>query len=144
MVSMTIPIVTVADMQLPRWMSPFAKQLFAIPTHLTLQERLRLMELALNLEDGFSVVEIGSYLGASTAFLGFAALRKSGTVHAVDPWMNNAMGAEGERDTRGEFASGCPRSSRAASSPCTISTIRRSKRRSRTSSWPPRWSRTST
>lgn len=104
LVSMTIPIVTVADMQLPRWMSPFAKQLFAIPTHLTLQERLRLMELALNLEDGFTVVEIGSYLGASTAFLAFAALRKSGTVHAVDPWMNNAMGAEGERDTRGEFA----------------------------------------
>jgi predicted O-methyltransferase YrrM len=102
-VPMTIPIVTVTDITVPRWMTPFARQLFGIPTHMTVQERLRLMELALSLEDGFTVLEIGSYLGASTAFLGFAALQKSGFVHAVDPWMNNAMGAEGERDTLGEF-----------------------------------------
>ncbi len=102
-VTMTIPIVTVSDLALPRWMSPFARQLFAIPTHMTAQERLMLMQLALNAGDGFTALEIGSYLGASTAFLGFSALHKNGTVHAVDPWTNNAMGSEGERDTFGEF-----------------------------------------
>ena len=102
-VTMTIPIVTVSDIAVPRWMSPFAKQLFAIPTHMTAQERLMLMQLALTAGDGFTALEIGSYLGASTAFLGFAALQKNGNVHAVDPWTNNAMGSEGERDTLGEF-----------------------------------------
>ena len=102
-VSITIPIVTVSDMKLPRWMTPFAKHLFGIPTHLTVQERLVLFQTALALPQGFSVVEIGSYLGASTAFLGFAALQRAGFVHAVDPWTNDAMGAEGARDTWAEF-----------------------------------------
>ena len=102
-VTMTIPIVTVADIGLPRWMTPFAKQLFSIPTHMTATERLTLMEVALSRGDGFVALEIGSYLGASTAFLGFAALQKGGVVHAVDPWTNDAMGSEGTRDTFGEF-----------------------------------------
>jgi predicted O-methyltransferase YrrM len=102
-VSMTVATVTVYEMGLPRAMSPFAQQLFSIPTHMTVQERLALMNLALNLREGFQVVEVGSYLGASTSFLGFAALWKSGTIHAVDPWTNDAMGAEGARDTFAEF-----------------------------------------
>ena len=102
-VTMTIPIVTVSDITLPRWMTPFAKHLFGIPTHMTMQERLVLLQSALELPAGFAAVEIGSYLGASTAFLGFAALHRGGTVHAVDPWTNDAMGAEGTRDTFGEF-----------------------------------------
>jgi predicted O-methyltransferase YrrM len=102
-VSMTIPTVTVMDMSLPRWMSPFAVQLFSIPTHMSVRERLVLMEVAIGLGPGFTALEIGSYLGASTAFLGFAALQKGGYVHAVDPWTNNAMGSEGERDTLAEF-----------------------------------------
>lgn len=102
-VTMTIPIVTVSDITLPRWMTPFAKHLFGIPTHMTMQERLVLLQAALELPAGFAAVEIGSYLGASTAFLGFAALHRGGTVHAVDPWTNDAMGAEGARDTFGEF-----------------------------------------
>jgi predicted O-methyltransferase YrrM len=102
-VTMTIPIVTVSDIALPRWMTPFAKHLFGIPTHMTAQERLALFQTALALPPGFAIVEIGSYLGASTAFLGFAALHRTGFVHAVDPWTNDAMGAEGERDTWGEF-----------------------------------------
>jgi predicted O-methyltransferase YrrM len=52
---------------------------------------------------GFSALEIGSYLGASTGFLGLAALQRRGFVHAIDPWTNDAMGAEGERDTWSEF-----------------------------------------
>lgn len=102
-VRMTLPIVTVSDVTLPRWMTPFAKHLFGIPTHMTFQERLLLFQTAMNLPLGFSVLEIGSYLGASTAFLGFAAMHRQGVVHAVDPWTNDAMGAEGERDTWGEF-----------------------------------------
>jgi len=102
-IQMTIPIVTVSDITLPRWMTPFAKHLFGIPTHMTVQERLTLLNAGLNLPQGFAALEIGSYLGASTAFLGFAALQRSGTVHAVDPWTNDAMGAEGTRDTFGDF-----------------------------------------
>ncbi len=102
-VVMTIPVVTVSDMTIPRWMSPFAKQLFGIPTHMTLAERLALVNVGLQMPAGFSAVEVGSYLGASTAFLGFAALHRAGTVHAIDPWTNDAMGAEGARDTWGEF-----------------------------------------
>ena len=98
-VTMSIPIVTVSEIALPRWMTPFAKHLFGIPTHMTAQERLLLFQTALALPQGFTIVEIGSYLGASTAFLGFAALHRSGFVHAVDPWTNDAMEAEGRRDT---------------------------------------------
>jgi len=102
-VVMTIPIVTVSDITLPRWMTPFAKRLFAIPTHMTATERLTLFQTALALPAGFAALEVGSYLGASTAFLGFAALQRGGFVHAIDPWTNDAMGAEGVRDTWAEF-----------------------------------------
>ena len=102
-VHMTLQTVTVCDITLPRWMTPFAQQLFAIPTHMTVSERLSLFQAALALPQHFTVVEVGSYLGASTAFLGFAAMRNEGQVHAVDPWTNDAMGVEGQRNTWGEF-----------------------------------------
>ncbi len=102
-VTVAIPVVTVTHLNLPRWVTPFARHLFGIPTHMTLAERMALLQAALELPSGFSVLEIGSYVGASTAFFGFAALRGSGTVHAVDPWTNEAMGAEGSRDTFGDF-----------------------------------------
>ncbi len=102
-IAISIPIVTMGEMTVPRWMTPFAKQLFGIPTHMTAQERLALFQSALNLATGFTAVEIGSYLGASTAFMAYAALHKNGIVHAVDTWGNQSMGGEGERDTLGEF-----------------------------------------
>lgn len=102
-VVMTLPIVTVADITLPRWMSPFARQMFMIPTHMTVGERLALFQTALGLPVQFTVVEIGSYLGASTAFLGLAALQRDGNVHAIDGWDNVANGPEGQRDTFAEF-----------------------------------------
>lgn len=102
-VSMSVPVVTVSEMALPRWMTPFAKHLFGIPTHMTAQERLLLFQTAFALPQGFTIVEIGSYLGASTAFMAFAALHRSGLVHAVDPWTNDAMGNEAARDTWGDF-----------------------------------------
>ncbi len=102
-VSLTVHVTTVTDMTLPRWMTPFVRPLFAIPTHMTAQERLMLFQTAVNLPAGFTAVEIGSYLGASTAFLGYAAHTRQGVVHAVDTWSNEAMGAEGQRDTWHEF-----------------------------------------
>ena len=90
-------------MGLPRWMASYAQHIFGIPTHMSPRERLILTQTALSLPENFVVLEIGSYLGASTAFLAAAAVQRSGTVHAVDTWMNNAMGAEGEWDTWNAF-----------------------------------------
>jgi predicted O-methyltransferase YrrM len=103
-INMTIAVSTLGEFTVPRWMTTFIRQLFAIPTHMTAQERLVLFETALGLPAGFTIVEIGSYLGSSTAFLAYAATTKAGTVHAIDPWLNTAMGSEGERDTFAEFA----------------------------------------
>jgi predicted O-methyltransferase YrrM len=103
LVKMSIRFVTVGEMSLPGWMESYAQRIFGIPTHMTVAERLMLMQTALELPEGFVVVEIGSYLGASTAFLGAAAVQRGGTVHAVDTWMNDAMGAEGSWNTWNEF-----------------------------------------
>ena len=102
-VHMTITVATIGEFQFPRWMTTFIRQLFAIPTHMTPSERLALLQAALNLQAGFTIVEIGSYLGASTAFMAYAASTKGGVVHAVDTWQNESMGAEGLRDTYAEF-----------------------------------------
>ena len=100
---MSVRVMTVVEMGLPSWMTSYAQHIFGIPTHMPLRQRLVLTQTALELPEGFVVLEIGSYLGASTAFLAAAALQKAGTVHAVDTWMNNAMGAEGEWDTWIQF-----------------------------------------
>lgn len=102
-INMTITVATIGEFTFPRWMTTFIRQLFAIPTHMTTQERLALLQAALNLPPGFSIVEVGSYLGASTAFMAYAATTKSGVVHAIDTWQNESMGAEGLRDTYAEF-----------------------------------------
>ena len=102
-INMTITVATIGEFTFPRWMTTFIRRLFAIPTHMTTPERLALLQAGLNLQPGFSVVEIGSYLGASTAFLAFAATTKGGVVHAIDTWQNESMGAEGLRDTYAEF-----------------------------------------
>jgi predicted O-methyltransferase YrrM len=102
-VNLTLRFVTVSDIGLPRWMTPFAQHVFEIPTHMTPQERLMLLQIGLNAGQSFTALEIGSYLGASTAFLALAATQRDGNVHAVDTWTNIGMGAEGERDTFTEF-----------------------------------------
>jgi predicted O-methyltransferase YrrM len=102
-INMTITVATIGEFNFPRWMTTFIRQLFAVPTHMTAAERLALLQAALNLQPGFSIVEIGSYLGASTAFMAYAASTKGGTVHAIDTWQNESMGGEGLRDTFAEF-----------------------------------------
>lgn len=73
-----------------------------IPTHLTPVEKRALFRAAA--DQGGTIVEIGSYLGASACFLagGLQCSRRKGTVHCIDSWQNDAM-SEGHRDTWEEF-----------------------------------------
>lgn len=82
---------------------PLLEPLFAIETHMTFEERLRVFNAALQLRVGFAACEVGSYLGASTCFLAAAASLRSGHVHAVDSWRNDAMPGEVVRDTWHDF-----------------------------------------
>jgi glycosyltransferase involved in cell wall biosynthesis/predicted O-methyltransferase YrrM len=76
--------------------------LLSIPTHLTERERLLLLHLAKSLPAEATIVEIGSYLGASASFLAEGIREKGNKVYAVDTWTNLAM-SEGQRDTYAEF-----------------------------------------
>jgi hypothetical protein len=74
-----------------------------IHTHLTRYERLVLYRLGLDQPTGAVMVEIGSYLGASSCFLAAAALEIQGAkLHCVDTWENEGM-SEGSRDTWHDF-----------------------------------------
>ena len=74
-----------------------------IHTHLPRHERLMLYRLGLNQPPGAVMVEIGSYLGASSCFLAAAALEIQGArLHCVDTWENEGM-SEGSRDTWQHF-----------------------------------------
>ena len=77
---------------------------FRIFTHLTLHEKLLLYLLARKLDHDSVIVEIGSYLGASTTFLAAAAKENQSRVFCVDTWMNEGM-TEGTRNTYQEFIS---------------------------------------
>ncbi len=76
--------------------------LFSIPTHLTERERVLLFELAGSLPTNASIVEIGSYLGASTCFLAAGVRPHKGTVYAIDTWTNTGM-SDGVYDTYRDF-----------------------------------------
>jgi predicted O-methyltransferase YrrM len=71
-------------------------------THLTLEECVFLYQKALSVGHRSEIVEIGSYLGASSCFLAMAAKAKESTVHCIDTWRNEGM-TEGPRDTYIEF-----------------------------------------
>ena len=77
-------------------------RMFSIYTHLTEIERLLLYKLTLSLESNSTIVEIGSYLGASSCFLGCAAKNRGHKVYCVDTWQNDAM-TEGQKDTFIQF-----------------------------------------
>ncbi len=82
---------------------PLLEPLFLIDTHMFFEERVHLFKLALALPEGFVACEIGSYLGASTAFLAAAASLRGGHVHAVDTWQNDAMPHEPAESTFERF-----------------------------------------
>lgn len=80
---------------------PVLKQAFKITSHLTLQERSQLYLLTKNRN---TVVEIGSYIGASACCFGAAIKSRAvrGQIYCIDTWNNDAM-TEGNRDTWQEF-----------------------------------------
>ena len=69
-----------------------------------------LYELASNVPDGGTIVEVGSYLGAATCYLLAGGSQRDVQVVAVDTWGNETM-PDGERDTYVEFCTnvGAPR-----------------------------------
>ena len=69
-----------------------------IRTDMWIDEKLLLYRLARGLPEGSEVVEIGSYLGASTALLAAGCGPRGCRVTAVDTWQNDAM-SEGAWDT---------------------------------------------
>jgi len=74
----------------------------AIKTFTTPQELRALYTLAMLAPPGARALEIGSYLGASTCYLGAGLARRGGTLVCVDTWQNQTM-PDGERDTFSEF-----------------------------------------
>lgn len=77
-------------------------RMFSISTTDTERERLLLFELSQSLKHNAVIVEIGSYVGASTCFLAAGVRSRSGKVYAVDTWTNRAMDEE-PRDTYEDF-----------------------------------------
>jgi predicted O-methyltransferase YrrM len=72
-----------------------------IPTHMTRAELNCLHGLAVALGNGPRLLEIGSYLGASSRFLA-AGMQPGGRLYCVDTWQNETM-PEGPRQTLSEF-----------------------------------------
>jgi predicted O-methyltransferase YrrM len=82
----------------------FLAESFAIPSHLTIRERLELARLA-QAPGLRNIVEIGSYLGASAAAFGAGLARSANAdakIYCVDTWNNDSM-SEGQRDTMALF-----------------------------------------
>ncbi|GJG86394.1 hypothetical protein tb265_15750 [Gemmatimonadetes bacterium T265] len=74
-----------------------------VPTWTTLRELRALFDLAVNCPDGAKVLEIGSYLGASSCVLASGLAQRRGHLFCVDTWHNNTIPG-GERDTFAEFS----------------------------------------
>lgn len=74
----------------------------SIFTHTIPTELHALFYLARACSPAAHVLEIGSYLGASTCYIAAGLAQKGGTVFCVDTWSNETM-PEGPRDTFAEF-----------------------------------------
>jgi predicted O-methyltransferase YrrM len=85
--------------ELKKLLSPQAED---IPTHMTSRELNALYDLVIECGIGARVLEIGSYLGASSRYLAAAVARHDGHLFCVDTWENQTM-SEGEYDTFPEF-----------------------------------------
>lgn len=66
------------------------------------EELAALCNLAAQLPDGARVLEIGSYLGASTCYLAAGLRGRKASIVCIDTWENQTM-PDGVRDTLGEF-----------------------------------------
>lgn len=76
-----------------------AKHIF---THVSVRELNTLYTLAREIGESVRVLEIGSYLGASSCYIAAALASSGGHLFCVDTWENQTM-PEGERDTFYEF-----------------------------------------
>jgi predicted O-methyltransferase YrrM len=74
----------------------------SITTYTTERELDTLFQLAASCSRGATVLEIGSYLGASCCFLATGLRHVHGRLLCVDTWQNETM-PEGTRDTFSEF-----------------------------------------
>jgi len=70
----------------------------AIRTHMTRRELCSLYDLAISCPPGATALEIGSYHGASTCYLGSGLKEIGGHLICVDTWYNETM-PEGLQDT---------------------------------------------
>ncbi len=77
---------------------PFYEVISKIPTHMTAEEQEFLFKSARDLPIGSVVVEIGSYLGASTCFLAAGGRGRISKLYCIDTWENDAM-SEGPKKT---------------------------------------------
>jgi hypothetical protein len=98
-----VPVVQRRAIEMDDWLMPLAAPLFSIDTHMTMEERGFLLSVAVGLPERFVACEIGSYVGASAAFIAAAASVKSGHVHCIDTWDGRAMEGEEPRDSLAEF-----------------------------------------
>jgi predicted O-methyltransferase YrrM len=73
-----------------------------IPTHMKPNELNILYKIAGSLNKDAKVLEIGSYLGASSCYIAAGLLKNQGHLICVDTWRNETM-PEGERDTMNQF-----------------------------------------
>ena len=73
-----------------------------ISTWTTQEELLTLYRLASRCAENAVALEIGSYLGAATCYIGAGLARNAGRIICVDTWQNETM-PDGLRDTYSEF-----------------------------------------
>jgi predicted O-methyltransferase YrrM len=66
------------------------------------EELAALHNLAAQLPDGARVLEVGSYLGASTCYLAAGLRERKASIVCIDTWENQTM-PDGVRDTFSEF-----------------------------------------
>jgi predicted O-methyltransferase YrrM len=74
----------------------------SISTHMTTRELNTLYALTQEFGESVKVLEIGSYLGASSCYIAAALAPQGGHLFCVDTWENQTM-PEGKRDTFSEF-----------------------------------------
>jgi predicted O-methyltransferase YrrM len=73
-----------------------------IPTFTSKEELLKLHELAVSCPTKANVVEIGSYLGASTCYIAAGLNGKNASLYCIDTWQNETM-PDGIKDTFNSF-----------------------------------------
>lgn len=78
------------------------EKILAVPTHMTFSERMLLKKLSEQIVPGGVIVEIGSYVGASSCFLAEGGSKQSAHLFCIDTWQNEGM-SEGPRDTFKDF-----------------------------------------